>query len=168
MPKPKTQYVCQECGHASAKWLGQCPACTTWNSLVAEAQPERATRGADAVSALVEAISLIDVPADTGVRQQTGIEEFDRIVGGGIVSGQVILVGGDPGIGKSTIMLQVAHKLGRADAAVLYVSGEESVTQSKIRAQRLADAAADAADAERGIKIRRDVRKYGLYKTGKS
>ncbi len=136
MPKAKTQYVCQECGHSSAKWLGQCPACTTWNSLVAEAVNERAaTTGT--MPALIEAIALMDVPADTGARQQTGIEEFDRIVGGGMVPGQVMLVGGDPGIGKSTIMLQVAQKLGRADATVLYVSGEESVTQSKIRAQRL-------------------------------
>ena len=136
MSKQKTQYLCQECGHASSKWLGQCPACSTWNSFVAEAVHESSGRS-DALPTSIEAIALSSIPADSGIRQKTGIEEFDRIVGGGIVPGQVTLVGGDPGIGKSTILLQVAQKLGKEDSAVLYVSGEESVTQAKIRAQRL-------------------------------
>ncbi len=135
MAKQKSKYVCQECGHTSIKWVGQCPACTTWNSFVAEAVEAKPRGGA--APAEMEVMALADVPASTGARRTTGIEEFDRIVGGGIVAGQVMLIGGDPGIGKSTILLQVAQRLAGAEARVLYVSGEESLAQTKLRAQRL-------------------------------
>jgi len=136
MAKEKMEYICQECGYRSLKWVGQCPACKTWNSLVAEVV-ERKPRGAVKAGAGLEVMALADVAAGSGVRRTTGIEEFDRIVGGGIVAGQVLLIGGDPGIGKSTILLQVAQRLAKEDARVLYVSGEESLAQTKLRAQRL-------------------------------
>jgi DNA repair protein RadA/Sms len=134
MARTRTQYVCQECGHTSAKWLGQCPACNEWNTLVAEAAPRVTAR---AHTPVVPAESLADIPADGESHRPTGIAELDRILGGGIVRGQVILVGGDPGIGKSTLLLQAADALTRANTPVLYVSGEESPAQTKLRAQRL-------------------------------
>lgn len=136
MAKQKMQYVCQECGQTSLRWVGQCPACNTWNSLVAEAV-ERKPRAVERVAAALEVMPIVEVPEHSGARRTTGMEEFDRIVGGGIVAGQVLLIGGDPGIGKSTIVLQVAQRLAREDARVLYVSGEESLAQTKLRAQRL-------------------------------
>ena len=134
---------CQNCGHEEAKWLGQCPGCGEWNTFVEEkigsGVTKGSTQGAKAVRELVreaKVIPLNDVTAEDDVRCATGIKELDRVLGGGIVPGSLVLVGGDPGIGKSTLLLQVCRIL--ADKKkVLYISGEESQTQIKLRANRM-------------------------------
>ncbi len=134
----KTVFSCQKCGYQSPKWLGRCPDCQSWNSFAEEDYSfvgpkarERATLYKD------EPVLLKDVRAGEDSRLKTGISELDRVLGGGIVKGSVILIGGDPGIGKSTISLQVSNQLTRQGTTVLYVSGEESVYQTKLRAKRL-------------------------------
>ena len=141
-PKFKTVFGCQACGFESSKWLGRCPDCGEWNSFVEERQevPTAASKGR-APSAFTETgakpkpYDLVDA-SDTP-RIPSGIGEFDRVLGGGIVPGSMVLIGGEPGIGKSTLLLQVAHLLGRQGGAVLYVSGEESERQIKMRGERL-------------------------------
>jgi DNA repair protein RadA/Sms len=141
-PKFKTVFGCQACGFESSKWLGRCPDCGEWNSFVEERQevPTAASKGR-APSLLSEAggrpkpYDVVDA-SDTP-RIPSGIGEFDRVLGGGIVPGSMVLIGGEPGIGKSTLLLQVAHLLGRQGGAVLYVSGEESEKQIKMRGERL-------------------------------
>ena len=131
--KTSTIYVCQSCGYQSSKWLGRCPECEKWNSLVEETDSP--------VLALSGEISLLNaVDADEAIRITTGIDEFDRILGGGIVPGSVTLIGGDPGIGKSTLLLQVCDRLSVSGKKVLYVSGEESAKQTKLRANRFGTA----------------------------
>jgi len=135
--KAKTVYVCTECGGQSPKWQGQCPACAAWNTLVesaAEAPARHRFAGVARASALQR---LADVAAKESRRLATGIDELDRALGGGLVAGQVVLIGGDPGIGKSTLLLQALARLS-AETSALYVSGEESVEQVALRAQRLA------------------------------
>ena len=138
--KAKTQYVCSECGGTSLKWQGQCPHCSAWNTL-AEARLETADKGANRFAALAgtsEVQSLGDVEAREMPRRSTGIDEFDRVLGGGLVEGGVVLIGGDPGIGKSTLLLQaLAAMSAQGGARVLYVSGEESAAQVALRARRL-------------------------------
>jgi DNA repair protein RadA/Sms len=129
-------YACSACGAVSAKWLGQCPACQAWNTLT---ETTSALRGGAARQALAPAADVISLGAvDTPEQQRTssGIEEFDRVLGGGLVEGGVVLIGGDPGIGKSTLLLQSMASLAR-QSEVLYVSGEESASQVALRAQRL-------------------------------
>ena len=136
MAKAKTQFVCAECGGASLKWQGQCPHCNAWNSL-SEARLE--APGEHRYGALVSTAAtqlLGDVQARETPRIASGIDEFDRVLGGGFVEGGVVLIGGDPGIGKSTLLLQSLAALS-ANAAVLYVSGEESAAQVALRARRL-------------------------------
>lgn len=136
MAKSKTQYVCGECGYASGKWAGQCPSCGSWNTMVEEmiaAAPAGKTRSASAPGRIV---TFDKIPEESGKRFRTGIEEFDRVLGGGVVPGGVCLAGGEPGIGKSTLFLQVAKKLTEY-GNVLYISGEESPSQIKMRAKRL-------------------------------
>jgi DNA repair protein RadA/Sms len=134
--KKETIFVCQNCGHKSGKWLGKCPECGEWNSLVEEkAQPVR--RNGFSLRN-VSAIPFTDIESQDDVRIPSGVTEFDRVLGGGIVPGTLVLIGGDPGIGKSTLLLQVADKLSAASALVLYVSGEESERQIKLRGERLA------------------------------
>jgi len=134
----KTLFFCQNCGQQSAKWLGRCPACGEWNRFVeeevrdAEGTSSAAELRFDGVPQSIEAIT-----ADEGERLKTGIAELDRVLGGGIVGGSAILVGGDPGIGKSTLLLQVLEKLAGRGLKVLYVSGEESARQIKLRGKRL-------------------------------
>jgi len=137
----RVQYVCQNCGHASAKWLGRCPDCGEWNTFVEEVAA--ATRGGPRAAAAVAAqpVSVAEAATAPEARSSTGIAEFDRVLGGGLVGGSVVLVGGDPGVGKSTILLQVGDRLARGDARVLYVSAEESVRQTRLRAERLGAAA---------------------------
>jgi DNA repair protein RadA/Sms len=146
--RQKTIYACAECGHASPKWLGQCPACRQWNTLQEEvAAPEPrdgAPRGWAAASS-ARPLPLHEVDAGEAERIRTGIGELDRVLGGGVVPGSLVLLGGDPGIGKSTLLLAALDRLARVrpDRPVLYVSGEESARQMKLRADRLGLGAAN-------------------------
>ena len=137
----KIVFFCQNCGHEEAKWLGQCPVCGQWNSFVEE-KTSGAGRGVSpgmtAASGRTMPVSLSEVDASDDVRIGTGIKELDRVLGGGIVPGSLILVGGDPGIGKSTLLLQVCQRLHQMKK-ILYISGEESQTQIKLRANRMGD-----------------------------
>lgn len=139
----ETVFVCQNCGHQAAKWLGKCPECGEWNSLVEEkAQPARKTAKRNGFKLRdVTAVAFTEIESQDDVRVSSGVTEFDRVLGGGIVPGTLVLIGGDPGIGKSTLLLQVADKLSAAGTLVLYVSGEESERQIKLRGERLAVAA---------------------------
>jgi DNA repair protein RadA/Sms len=139
MAKVKTQFVCQSCGYRTPKWLGRCPDCDSWNSLVEEQvieSPEGKRQGWG-VSLAQPPKSITEIEAEEGERLKTRIGEFDRVLGGGIVAGSIVLIGGDPGIGKSTLLLQVSDRLSREGSKVLYVSGEESPKQTKIRGERL-------------------------------
>ena len=129
MPRDRAVFTCQGCGYESARWLGRCPGCGEWNTILAVEPAPAAVRSA-------VARPLAEAEETGGVRIPTGIDEFDRVLGGGIVPGTLVLLGGDPGVGKSTLLLQIAGRLGRAET-VLYVSGEESVAQLRSRAQRL-------------------------------
>ena len=136
MAHPRTQFVCSACGGSTVKWQGQCPHCDAWNTLIetrSEAGPHRRRA---ATLAATGAVAISDVTAAEPRRLSTGIEEFDRVLGGGLVDGGVVLIGGDPGIGKSTLLLQALAQLAAVEA-VLYVSGEESAAQVALRAQRL-------------------------------
>jgi DNA repair protein RadA/Sms len=136
--KTKTVFSCQNCGYQSPKWLGRCPDCNSWNSFVEEdyTAPSAKTKERTALYK-DEPVLLKDVEVKEGSRLKTNIQELDRVLGGGIVGGSVILIGGDPGIGKSTVSLQVSNQLTKQNVTVLYVSGEESVAQTKLRAKRL-------------------------------
>jgi DNA repair protein RadA/Sms len=141
MAKARTQFVCAECGGTSLKWQGQCPHCSAWNSL-AEARVEDASGHRYAALAPTTPVqSLGQVQAREVARVSSGVEEFDRVLGGGLVEGGVVLIGGDPGIGKSTLLLQSLAALS-AGTRVLYVSGEESPAQVALRARRLGGDAA--------------------------
>jgi DNA repair protein RadA/Sms len=134
--KPKaTAFVCQCCGYVLSKWMGKCPDCGEWNSITEEATA-RDPKGS-LLSGSTSPIAFQDVPSQDQVRFSSGIAEFDRVLGGGIVPGSLILLGGDPGIGKSTLLLQAAEFMQRSDRRVLYVSGEESERQIKMRGERL-------------------------------
>ena len=138
----RTVFACQNCGFQSRKWMGKCPDCGEWNSFVEER--ERPV-GKDSTSTARVGISWRDskpiafteIEAQDDSREVTGIEEFDRVLGGGIVPGSLVLIGGEPGIGKSTLLSQVADKLSAVYGHVLYVSGEESERQIKLRGERL-------------------------------
>jgi DNA repair protein RadA/Sms len=134
LAKQKTKFVCSECGYETGKWLGKCPACLQWNTFVEEI--EVAKHQAVSTGLVPKAIPLTEVSKDTEERIKTGMSELDRVLGGGIVNGSLVLVGGDPGIGKSTLLLQVCGSLSPKQK-VLYISGEESIKQIKIRADRL-------------------------------
>jgi DNA repair protein RadA/Sms len=136
MSKIKTFYQCQTCGYTSPKWLGKCPDCGTWNSLVEERKESSPSRSSLGHFRKSEPQLLSSIKAGYEQRTSTGIKELDRVLGGGVVTGSVVLVGGDPGIGKSTLLLQALSGLSRY-GQVLYVSGEESPEQIKIRAERL-------------------------------
>ena len=140
MAKAKTVFVCQECGNEQSKWTGQCPACKTWNAMVEEVQMKKSDSPLSSgisfeVDHKPQKLSAIGIEDDE--RVLTGIGELDRVLGGGIVEGSLILVGGDPGIGKSTLLLQMCRTLTNQSVKLLYVSGEESVKQIKMRADRL-------------------------------
>jgi DNA repair protein RadA/Sms len=143
LKKTETEYVCQECGHRVSKWLGKCPECGEWNSLVEEkTQPTRRGGSRNGFQLReVTAVPFNDIEPQDDRRLPSGVTEFDRVLGGGIVNGTLVLIGGDPGIGKSTLLLQVADKLSDTGNLVLYVSGEESERQIKLRGERLAVAA---------------------------
>lgn len=137
MAKAKTVFFCSECGHESSKWMGQCPACKSWNTFVEEKQSVTKKGGAKPKRASASPMSMSEVSIKSEERIPTGICELDRVLGGGIVTGSLSLVGGDPGIGKSTLLLQVCRNLVNAKRKVLYVSGEESAHQIKMRAERI-------------------------------
>jgi DNA repair protein RadA/Sms len=138
--KKETLFVCQNCGHSTGKWLGKCPECGEWNSLVEEkSQPTRRSGGRNGFKLRdVSAVPFTEIESQDDVRIPSGVTEFDRVLGGGIVPGTLVLIGGDPGIGKSTLLLQVADKLSASGSLVLYISGEESERQIKLRGERLA------------------------------
>jgi DNA repair protein RadA/Sms len=140
MKKTETIFVCQSCSFQSTKWLGKCPECGEWNSLVEEKSTPARRAGARNGFKLrdVSAVPFIEIESQDDVRIPSGVNEFDRVLGGGIVPGTLVLIGGDPGIGKSTLLLHVADKLSAAGSVVLYVSGEESERQIKLRGERLA------------------------------
>ncbi len=134
--KVMTLYVCQNCGYQSPKWLGKCPDCAAWNSLVEEVK-SKGRGNSPVLPAGAAPISISDVAGEAEERLSCGIAEFDRVLGGGLVAGSVVLIGGDPGIGKSTLLLQVMDHLARSAGPVLYVSGEESARQTRLRGERL-------------------------------
>jgi len=134
LTKERTIFVCSECGYETGKWLGKCPSCNMWNTFVEEKQQQR-SKPIPAGSAQ-KAVPITDILKDTEDRQKTGISELDRVLGGGIVPASIVLVGGDPGIGKSTLLLQMCGALPKSHK-ILYISGEESVRQIKLRAERL-------------------------------
>lgn len=135
--KQKTTFFCKECGFESPKWLGQCPGCKEWDSFVEEPVVKTAAGRSVTVTEHREPSKLSEIVTNDEVRTLTGIGELDRVLGGGLVTGSLVLVGGDPGIGKSTLLLQMCKQLAEAGKDVLYVSGEESVKQIKMRADRL-------------------------------
>lgn len=137
MAKLKSVYVCSQCGYESAKWYGKCPGCGEWNSMNEEMPAISSSKSkARNISSPQSVMKLKDITGDVEKRISTGIKEFDRVLGGGIVEGSLVLISGDPGIGKSTILLQICEFLGK-NKYVLYVSGEESANQIKLRANRL-------------------------------
>lgn len=147
--KSNSMFFCKECGFESSKWLGQCPGCKTWNSFVeAPVTGSNARRGgsltaAFSISGKKRVVRLDEIEASEGQRIDTGIREFNRVLGGGIVPGSLVLVGGDPGIGKSTLLLQTCRNLANAGGHVLYISGEESLHQIKLRANRMGEFTGD-------------------------
>lgn len=137
MAKPITQYICNECGAASPRWLGKCPACGKFNTMVEEiVKPAEATKNGAKTPSAARAKPLSEITYERFNRTPSGISEFDNVLGGGIVAGSLVLLGGDPGIGKSTLLTQIAAHLSE-NKKVLYVSAEESCSQVKMRAQRL-------------------------------
>src|SRR5574337_70592 len=139
MAKERSVYVCSECGGSSPKWLGKCPACGAWNTLVESVaeQPAAQRHRFAALAPSAPVAVLADIEAAEVARTPTGIAELDRVLGGGVVDGGVVLIGGDPGIGKSTLLLQALDALQRAGLATLYVTGEESGAQVALRSRRL-------------------------------
>ena len=138
MAKTKQVFFCQECGYESSKWMGQCPGCKAWNTFVEERKVTGAGKHTAKAVATAPA-SILEITTGEETRIGTGMKELDRVLGGGIVTGSLVLIGGDPGIGKSTILLQVCRNLTETGHKVLYVSGEESMQQIKMRAERLGE-----------------------------
>ncbi|MFQ5954125.1 MAG: ATPase domain-containing protein, partial [Kiloniellales bacterium] len=136
MARPLTRYVCQSCGASHPKWSGRCDACGEWNSITEEARPEVVPQGIGAAGGRPIEFVPLDGAGEAMPKLASGIAEFDRVCGGGLVAGSALLVAGDPGIGKSTLLLQVVAGLA-ASCRVAYVSGEESVDQVRMRAARL-------------------------------
>lgn len=147
MAKTKTVFFCTECGNETARWQGQCPACSAWNTLVEEPASGRSKKNAASphrpATSPQRAARLNEITTATENRWQTGLDEFDFVLGGGVVPGSLILIGGEPGIGKSTLLLQVAARLASDNKRALYVSGEESGAQVKLRAERLDEDTSD-------------------------
>ncbi len=137
MAKGKTVFFCQSCGFESTKWMGQCPACREWNTFAEEPVERPKAKVSPGRVQSAQPVKLEDIEARKDLRLSTGMAELDRVLGGGIVPGSLVLVGGDPGIGKSTLLLQVCRELADRGEKLLYVSGEESLQQIKIRASRM-------------------------------
>lgn len=143
MAKGKTSiYFCQECGYESSKWMGQCPGCRNWNTFVEETVDKKALTSAGKLKEerkTVKPLPLSQISSSDEERISTQMEEFNRVLGGGVVKGSLVLIGGDPGIGKSTLLLQLCRNLSRDKHEILYISGEESPQQIKMRAERIGD-----------------------------
>ncbi len=137
MAKNKTVFFCKECGFESAKWLGQCPACKSWDTFVDEPVVKKGSKPAGGIRSYREPVLISNVKTEEQLRLCSGIGELDRVLGGGIVRGSLVLVGGDPGIGKSTLLLQMCREIAAQQKKILYISGEESLSQIKMRAERL-------------------------------
>ncbi|HLR74307.1 MAG TPA: DNA repair protein RadA [Virgibacillus sp.] len=140
MAKRKTTYVCQECGYESPRWMGKCPGCHKWNTLVEELITTSSSRhvlGSQSIQTKSKPEKITTIETEKEMRLLTSMKEFNRVLGGGIVPGSLVLIGGDPGIGKSTLLLQVSGQLAQKQLPVLYISGEESAQQTKLRADRL-------------------------------
>ncbi|MEE8517768.1 MAG: DNA repair protein RadA [Dehalococcoidia bacterium] len=136
-PKSKTTFLCSDCGHTSPKWDGRCPGCGAWATYVEFNEPKSPARPRRGQREPTSAVSLADQPSGTAQRMPIGMPEMDRLMGGGIVPGSLMLIAGDPGVGKSTLLLQIASKVATSGQTVLYVSGEESGAQVRLRAERL-------------------------------
>ncbi|MDO5415937.1 MAG: DNA repair protein RadA [Lachnospiraceae bacterium] len=146
MAKAKaTAFFCKECGYESSKWMGQCPACRQWNTMVEEPVSKTlpSAKAPSRVKGQVQPALLSDISLDEQDRMSTGFGELDRVLGSGVVAGSLVLVGGDPGIGKSTLLLQVCRNLAASGKGVLYISGEESLKQIKLRANRIGTVSGD-------------------------
>ncbi|MCD8197867.1 MAG: DNA repair protein RadA [Lachnospiraceae bacterium] len=139
MKKNATLFFCQNCGYESAKWMGQCPACREWNTFAEEPKAPSSKGRAARAGELREPIALSEIRSDDQERLPTGMAELDQVLGGGIVPGSLVLVGGDPGIGKSTLLLQVCRALSERLDQILYISGEESLQQIRLRAARIGE-----------------------------
>lgn len=137
MSKTKIVFNCQNCGYSSPKWFGRCPDCGEWGTFVEEEIPPKKDENFELVFGETKPLPIDQIEIEKEERVKTTIGEFDRVLGGGLVKGSVVLVGGDPGIGKSTLLLQVLNKLGYQQIKVLYISGEESIVQTKVRAERI-------------------------------
>jgi len=137
MTRIKLRYVCEACGGIQLRWQGKCPECDAWNTLVEDAYSVETKAPLEPLSTVADPLPITQSSAVPPERMMSGIAEFDRVVGGGLVPGSLTLIGGDPGIGKSTLMLQVSHRMAEGCAPVLYVSGEESFEQARLRADRL-------------------------------
>ena len=137
--KMKSVFFCKECGYEATKWMGQCPACKEWNTIIEETINTGTRNGLSSHNLMqeIKPVKISDINTDNDDRISSGMEEFDRVLGGGIVPGSLVLVGGDPGIGKSTLLLQMCRLLSLNRVKVLYISGEESLSQIKMRAMRL-------------------------------
>ena len=144
MARAAANYICQECGASNAKWSGQCPACGAWNAIVEETPELPGSRSRAKGKSI--ALEALDASADEAPRRSVGLGELDRVLGGGLVPGSAILVGGDPGIGKSTLLLQAAARFSAAGGKAIYLTGEEAPAQVRLRAQRLG-----VADAPVGL-----------------
>jgi len=163
--KLKTSYRCNKCAHTSPCWAGKCSACNGWDTFE-EIAATVVTKTANAAAVFAasmaeqggvhEAVTLLDIKAPTIARISTGIEEFDRVLGGGLVAGSVVLLGGDPGIGKSTLMMQTAMQVAIRGEQVLYATSEESAYQCKIRADRLCGGFEETAETFASLKILAD------------
>ena len=137
MAKLKTKWICQNCGYETAKYLGKCPDCGQWNTFVEEVVETNSNNQSKVVLNDTKPCLIDEIEVDKSIRFTTGIEEFDRVLGGGLVQGSIVLIAGDPGIGKSTILLQTGKSICKNGRKALYVSAEESASQVKLRAQRL-------------------------------
>ena len=135
-PKSKTLYICNQCGYESVKWYGCCPGCSEWNTMEEEFRSAQQQKSVKSANKTIFAQTINEINADDEIRFKTGMAELDRVLGGGIVKGSLVLLSGDPGIGKSTILLQICEYLGK-NIKILYISGEESARQIKLRANRL-------------------------------
>ena len=136
MAKSSTIFVCGSCGYESQKWLGKCPACNEWNTMYEEKIVKDSKSGRERTSSNTKPVKLSEIEINIGQRFDTGFGELNRVLGGGLTKGSLVLVGGDPGIGKSTLVLQMCNSI-KIDGNVLYISGEESGSQVKMRAERL-------------------------------